>query len=454
MLLAAFSATLYYYVSKRVAQPLGQHLRADMEEVKRRLEMHPDGTVLWDGRELRSRSRWTTEYPWFELWDDKNQLVRRFWPFIGSRIAEQPQAPTRRSETISIFYVADDLRLRTLSTAHRPKGSDSELIIRVMRMHEPAADALVALRWIILIALPVVVALLVFVGFALTRRWLSPLASMASEAQQINPNDRCRRLPVLNPYDELGALAGVFNETLGRLQGTFDTLDRFVADAAHELRTPLATLRTVGEVGIRCSATLKESTEVIESMLEEAQRLQTLTQRLLDLAKAEGGPPVAHQTSVALDECVLDLVEELRGPARARGQQIILSSQPCTLNTDRILFRQALQNLIDNAIQHGSVNGEIRVGLSVGEKQVDITVTDDGPGIPPEDRSALTQRFYRTNRSRDRKSGGNGLGLSITKAYMYVLGGSLEYFLGCPVGSIFKLSLPRDPILQPGKARK
>ncbi len=196
LLLAAFSATLYTYVSQRVAQPLGQHLRADMENVKRRLQVRQDGTLLWDDRELRSRSRWTTEYPWFEIWDEKNQLVRRFWPFSVSRIAEQPLAPVRRSETISIFYVADDLRLRTLSATYTPPGSNSELMIRVMRMHEPAADALVALRWIILLALPLVVALLVFIGFALTKRWLRPRAKINSDfcweaACNSNEGERC-----------------------------------------------------------------------------------------------------------------------------------------------------------------------------------------------------------------------------------------------------------------------
>ena len=446
VLLAAFSATLYYYVSKRMAEPLGQHLRADMEEVKRRLQVRSDGTVLWDDREARDRSRWTAGYPWFELWDENNKLVRRFWPFSGSRVAEQPHPPARRSETISIFYVADDLRLRTLSATYRPPGLKSEMVIRVMRMHQPAADALVALRWIILLALPLVVALLVLGGFALTRRWLSPLALMASEARQINPNDRSRRLPVLNPRDELGVLATVFNETLERLQSAFDALDRFVADASHELRTPLATLRTVGEVGIRCSSTIEESNEVINSMLEEAQRLQTLTQRLLELAKAEGGPPIAHKTPVALEECVLELVEELSAPAKAKGQQIIVKPQPCTLNTDRILFRQALHNLVDNAIKYGPVNGIIIVEMSVGEKQVVIAVADQGFGIQPEERSSLMQRFYRPSRSLDRQSGGSGLGLSITKAYMHVLGGALDYLPGSPVGSVFRLSLPRAPL--------
>jgi signal transduction histidine kinase len=448
LLLAMFSASLYYYVSERVAQPLGQHLRADMEDVKRRLQVRSDGTVLWDGRAMSARSRWTTEYPWFELWDENNQLVRRFWPFSGSRIAEQPRAPVRRSETISIFYVADDVRLRTLSAAYRPPGSRSEMVIRVMRMHEPAADALVALRWIILLALPLVVALLVLGGFALTGRWLSPLAVMASEARQINPNDRSRRLPVLNPHDELGVLATVFNETLDRLQSAFDALDRFVADASHELRTPLATLRTVGEVGVQCSSTVEESNDVIRSMLEEAQRLQTLTQRLLELAKAEGGPPIAQKTAVDLEECVLELVDELSSTAKAKGQQIIVRPQACTLNTDRILFRQALHNLLDNAIKYGALDGVITVEMRVGEKQVEITVADEGIGIRPEERGALMQRFYRPSRSRDRQSGGSGLGLSITKAYMHVLSGALDYSPRHPVGSIFRLTLPKTAFLQ------
>src|SRR5581483_7161130 len=166
----------------------------------------------------------------------------------------------------------------------------------------PAADALGALRLIIFVALPIVVALLVIGGYTITRHWLDPLDRMVAEANRITASDLSRRLPVPNPHDELGRLASVFNDTLDRLEASFVALDRFVADASHELRTPLTTLRSVGEVGLRRSRTVEEYREIIGSMLEDAQRLQLLIQRLLELASAEGGASVVHRTPVRVDD--------------------------------------------------------------------------------------------------------------------------------------------------------
>lgn len=316
-------------------------------------------------------------------------------------------------------------------------------MIRLMRMHEPTGDALGALRLIIVVTLPIVVALLVIGGYMITRRWLTPLDRMAAEANHITADDLSHRLPVVNPHDELGRLATVFNVTLDRLQGSFDALDRFVADASHELRTPLTTLRSVGEVGLRRSRTVEEYREIIGSMLEEAQRLQLLIQRLLELASAEGGTPAVHRTPVRIDEYAAACVNEIAILAEYRRQQILIESVPCTAVTDAVLFRQALQNLLDNAIKYSPDNSVIRVAIREEIDVVEVSVTDEGPGISPENRAHLTERFFRPDRGRGRNSGGFGLGLSITKAYMRVIGGSLDCAPAQPRGSIFRLILPK-----------
>jgi signal transduction histidine kinase len=444
LLLAAFSATLYAYVSERMARPLGQELRADLAEVQRKFDVRPDGLMFWERRQVESQTRWTTEYPWFEVWDHHGRLVGRFWPFTGSRLSELPRAPMRRTETISIYYVAPDIRIRSLSAAFQPAGRGEEWSVRVMRLHEPAADALLALRWIIAIALPVVIGLLVIGGYAITRRWLSPLADMVAEAQQITPDERGRRLPVINPNDELGQLGTVFNDTLDRLQSAFDTLDRFVADASHELRTPLASLRSVGEIGLRCNRSVEEANEVISSMLEEAHRLEVLVQRLLQLANAEGGPMFAQRGPVALEECVTEVAEGLRALAHEKNQRIIVAPLACRVTTDLVLLRQALHNLVENGIKYSPSGATIHVDMVVDEKEVSIAVADEGPGIRMEDRDNLMKRFFRPSRGRDRETGGYGLGLSITKAFMRVLGGNVRYSPREPTGSVFSLTLPRS----------
>jgi len=216
-----------------------------------------------------------------------------------------------------------------------------------------------------------------------------------------------------------------------------------VADASHELRTPLTTLRSVGEVGLRRSRTVEEYREIIGSMLEEAQRLQLLIQRLLELASAEGGAAAVHHVEIRLNDYVASCVAELGILAEFKRQQILVESDPCTVRTDPVLFRQALQNLVDNAIKYSPDRSVIRVVVRDRPEAVEVTVTDEGAGISPENRAHLMERFFRPDRGRGRTSGGFGLGLSITKAYMRVIGGTLEYEPAQPQGSTFRLTLPK-----------
>ncbi|MGH7946770.1 MAG: hypothetical protein ACREF9_17470, partial [Opitutaceae bacterium] len=118
LLLAGFSATLYFFVEVRMARPLDHQLRADLEEVVRRLDVRPDRTLWWNGRDIPRRTPWTTNYPWFEVWDENGKLVRRMWPFSENRVQQVPSAPEQGRDKLSIFYVAPDLRLRVLSVPY------------------------------------------------------------------------------------------------------------------------------------------------------------------------------------------------------------------------------------------------------------------------------------------------------------------------------------------------
>eukprot|EP01035_Chromulina_nebulosa_P030429 gene30429-40430_t len=221
MLLAAFSATLYTYVASTMARPLSEELRKDLAEIRARLVVGSDGEIRWDGAPVPADVTWDSGEPWFELWDEQGQLVRRLWPFTEKRLNRLPAAPTRGAETLSVFRVAPDVPLRVFSTPLAGPDMKTGLMIRVMRIHEPIADALGALRLIIFVALPIVVALLVVGGYVITRRWLVPLDRMVAAAENIQADDLSRRLPQENAHDELGRLAGAFNVTLDRLEASF-----------------------------------------------------------------------------------------------------------------------------------------------------------------------------------------------------------------------------------------
>lgn len=446
LLLAVFSGTIYLYVSDRMAQPLDHQLRADLADLHRRLSVTSEGRVIWDGQELNASQNWAPYDPWFELWDEKGQLVRRLWPFSESRVSQLPVAPARGRETISVFPVAEDLRLRVLSVPYPVEGHAEEWMIRVMRMHEPVGDALQALLVIIATSLPVMIAVLVLGGYVLTRRWLKPLDDMVTQANGITADDLSRRLPVANASDELGRLATVFNVTLDRLEDSFTALDRFVSDASHELLTPLTTLRTVGEVGLRAARDGEDYREIIGSMLEEAQRLQLLVEKLLQLARAEGGSDMLQRSRVQLDDLARVCAEDATILAEEKNQRIQVDAVVCYNHTDPLLLRQALQNLVDNGMKYSPRGAVITIKVQETSTQSILSVIDDGPGVQLAHRARLTDRFFRADDSRGPRPGGSGLGLAITKAYMRVLGGSLDFEPGTPRGSVFRLTLPRRPV--------
>lgn len=442
ILLTAFSATVYWYVSYTMALPLDHQLQQDLSVVRQNLRVLEGERLLWQGKGFPAGEPWPAGNPWFELWDEQGHLVQRSWPFVDSRLEQLPVAPVPGRETISVFRVSPDVRLRVLSVPLGIPGPGERWMIRVMCIHEPAMSALRSLLLILAVALPVVVVLLVLGGYAITRRWLSPLDAMVREADRITASDLSRRLPLENPHDELGRLAGVFNATLARLEDSFVTLDRFVSDASHELLTPLTTLRSVGEVGLRGARDLDDYREIIESMLEEAQRLQVLVEKLLQLARAEGGSAMLECKAVRLDLLAQQCVEDAQILAEEKRQQVRLESIPADVVTDELLFRQALQNVLDNAIKYCPEGATILVAVHQSAAECSVSVTDNGPGVPAEHLSRLMDRFFRADNARGRTVGGFGLGLAITKAYLRVLGGKISYQPVSPQGSKFILSLP------------
>ncbi|MDX2185901.1 MAG: ATP-binding protein [Opitutaceae bacterium] len=442
LLLSTFSAVIYAYVAYRIARPLDLDLHSDLEVVRRQLTISEAGTLSWRGSPLTANMDWSAEEPWFELWDEQRNLVARFWPFKDSELEQLPVAPAPGRETVSVFRITTDVRVRVLSVPLGESGLGKDWMIRVLRIHRPSRDALGELLLIIVVSLPVMVVMLVIGGYLITKHWLKPLETMVVEAKSITASDLSRRLPVTSEVHEFGELSRSFNVTLARLEDSFRALDRFVADAAHELLTPLTTLRSVGEVGLRLDRPAEHYREVIESMLEEAQRLQLLVEKLLQLARAEGGADIAERSPVRVDLLAARCAEDAQLIAEEHGQRIDTGLVPCELLTDELLLRQALQNVMDNAIKYGGRGSTITLEVSLGDGVCEIAVSDEGPGISASYRGQLMSRFFRADKARDRQSGGNGLGLAITKAYMRALGGRLEYKPNHPQGSVFRLLLP------------
>jgi heavy metal sensor kinase len=266
---------------------------------------------------------------------------------------------------------------------------------------------------------------------------------MAKRAGKITAERLGERLPIGNPNDELGHLGRVFNETLGRLECSFEQLRRFTADASHELRTPLTAIRSVGEVSLQKTGDAEYYRDTIGSMLEEANRLTRLVDSLLTMSRADAGRIPLQYTEFPL----LDLAKEAAGLmevlAEEKNQSMIIEGDDgIVVRGDRLILRQALINLLDNAVKYSPDGGrvEIRVGSDVGEAFVDIR--DSGPGISLEHRSRVFERFYRVDKSRSRAAGGAGLGLSISEWAVQAHGGRIELDCDRGPGCTFRIRMP------------
>jgi two-component system OmpR family sensor kinase len=283
-------------------------------------------------------------------------------------------------------------------------------------------------------------------GLWIARRALRPLARMADDAHGISERTPGARLRPTGSRDELAVLGDAFNELLGRLEGALAQQRRFMADASHELRTPVSVARTAIEVGLgrpgRPAAEYRDSLRVVEGQIR---RLSRLVEDMFTLARADAGPLPLELAPLYLDELLDGCAADARLVAAPNGIAV-RTSAPADVETigDEHRLRQMLANLLDNAVRHTPRGGNVQVELALRPGACEIAVTDGGPGIPEAERERIFERFVRLDASRHAADGA-GLGLPIARAIAEAHGGSLVLSRSDPSGSTFLVRLPVPP---------
>ena len=278
----------------------------------------------------------------------------------------------------------------------------------------PNARALRELVTVFLTLGPMALAFAVGGGYWLARKALSPVDRMAATADEITATRLDRRLAEPETLDELGHLARTFNTMISRLERSFDEVRRFTADAAHELRTPLAVMRTEAEVALRSQRSPDRDARVLENLLEEIERLSRLVSQLLFLCREDTGIGTNNFQPVRLDALVRDVIEHIEVAAREKGLDLqVRLGDACHIKGDPDRLRQLFFNLLDNAIKYTPAGGSVAVEAGPLNGQARVVVTDTGIGIPGEHLPHVVERFYRVDSSRSPDTDGNGLGLSI-----------------------------------------
>jgi heavy metal sensor kinase len=441
VVLALYAAAVYVFVSRSASASLDERLHEDYMWASDMLYQRPDGRIEWPGSHDANTA--LEDSPWLQVWSPAGELLEQT---LHAQLKPVPTADVLAAQADGTIVSVPETTPPTRVLSRRSVIGEAPVVIQVARDEISLREQLGNLLFVLLLGLPLGVAAAGLGGYTLARRALAPVERMAERARSITAERLKDRLPVDNPDDELGRLAAVFNETLTRLEMSFDQMGRFTADASHELRTPLTAIRTVGEVGLRGRRDESAYREIIGSMLEEVDRLSHLVDRLLTLSRTETGQEKLTIDVIDLTHLAEEVAEQLDVLAEEKQQRITVQqlAHPRCLG-DAVMLRQALLNLLDNAIKYTPRGGHITIRLDESPAGAIIDVVDSGPGIPLELQRRIFDRFYRVDKSRSREKGGTGLGLSIAKSAVEVNGGQLT-LEPTPAGSIFRITLPRTAL--------
>jgi signal transduction histidine kinase len=280
----------------------------------------------------------------------------------------------------------------------------------------PTREAIATLQRLLLPGVPALLLLVGLLTWLAVGRALRPVSAIRGKLADITAHDLHQRVPEPDARDEIAALARTVNATLDRLQTAVEQHKRFVADAAHELRSPLAVLRARLEL----TAHRVDAPALAARALTDVGRIQALTDDLLLLARLDAGEPLRGQ-EVDLGQVAAE--EAARTRPRADVAVTLDIAPDVLVHGSGDQLRRLVANLVDNAVRHASTAVEVR--LTVRDARAVLEVTDDGPGIPAEHREVVFDRFTRLDESRDRDSGGSGLGLAIARDIAVAHRGSL-----------------------------
>ncbi|SLM47529.1 Heavy metal sensor histidine kinase [Nitrospira japonica] len=349
--------------------------------------------------------------------------------FTGRTIfesAKYPKEPPLRLISVPIIYRSNLL-----------------YIVQVGTSMESVEQTLNRLLLVLLVTTPVALTISLAGGWFLAGRALRPVDAITLAAQRIAGGDLTQRLNVPTSADEIGRLAGTFNNMIARLETSFRQIRQFSSDASHELRTPLTVMKGETELALRRPREAADYTVVLESTLEEIDRMTRIVDELLFLSRADMGEVKMEYLPVNLDVLLEDISRQASLLGQERDVQVILGPiTPIVVRGDELRLRELFLNLVDNAVKYSRRGGAVEVTMTTVPGYAKIVVTDHGIGIGPDDLERIFGRFYRTDDARAHTKKGTGLGLSICAWIADSHHGRIEVKSDLGKGSTFTVLLP------------
>jgi signal transduction histidine kinase len=429
--LAIGAAVLLLLLQRALVASVAAAADGRASEVARQVEEDGQGGLSQDLRENTMPSQL------IQVVDQQGRVIA----WSSARAGQKPLATLRPppGQTVSnevgkMPLLDDDNPYLILARGADHQGARFTVI--VASSIETQRDTVATVAQYLLFGYPLLLLLVGGATWVLLGRALRPVEQIRSRVHGIGTGQLTERVPVPRTGDEIARLAVTMNEMLDRLQAGQETQRRFVADASHELRSPIATMMAVLDVVVADDSgqAWQELRQVMEA---ETDRMRRLVEDLLLLAKADDDGLRMNRSDVDLDDLVDAEIRRLRS---AGGPAVQAEIPAVRVSGDAAKLSQAIRNLADNAVR--AAHGTVRFTLSERAGTATVVVEDDGDGVPAAERSRVFERFVRLDASRDRGSGGSGLGLSIVREVVRGHGGTVEITDSALGGARFVISLP------------
>lgn len=437
VVLVAFGASVFVMMQRHWIERIDKGLREEISDVLSEVEpaTERESMLTWMNRRFAGH----------EGFDFQVTTVGGERIFSSPRLGERRlPIPTDLPMEQNRFTVVEAEQHQWRIINRRVAGPESDLVVQVARSLEDYDHEMGELMATLLIVGPLTLIAALSGGYFLAQRALAPVDRMTETARQITARRLDQRLEVPVPGDELGRLAETLNGMIERLERSFREMQRFTADASHELRTPIAVVRAEAEVALGKPLDDREKQNLLSNILEECERLTHTTEQLLTLSRDDAGIGQAPPEPVDLVEMADEVVEVMRPLAEGKGQHLsIETSRAAVVQGDPGRLRQVFYNLLDNAIKYTPEGGRVELAVEASDSGVTVTVRDTGVGIPPEHLPHVFDRFYRVDKARSRAAGGSGLGLSIVQSIITAHGGQVELSSAAGEGTICTFRLPR-----------
>jgi heavy metal sensor kinase len=436
----AFGAGMWLILRKNLYDIADASLEGQAADLQRFLEARKDESPARLREEVSADYRIERSEDYLQISDSEGKWIYRsqfFDEYPLSRLSiDQLGKPRYQNRRLG------KLPFRILS--ERIDVGGQVFVAQIASTLDEEIETLDAFRGYLLMFAPILLLAASGVGYWLSHKALAPVDALARTARTISGHNLGSRLEQLHTGDELQRLSDTLNEMLARIEAAFLRVTQFTADASHELRTPVALIRTEAELALRRSRDESEYREALQHILLEADRTTKLIEELLSLARADSGREALDLRPMDLAASVQESAASWRQVAAVRDLQFEerVEAQSLPVLGDEAALRRAVDILLDNAFKYTSSPGKVLLRAEEKDGRAIVSVEDTGAGIAPEDQAKIFERFYRVDKARSRDLGGAGLGLAIAQWIVQLHQGSIAVESAPGHGALFRIELP------------